>query len=161
MDPEKLPSDAVRVENEEVIVQDIKIKPHNLRFVRHVYYSKLEHKHFCGPLPGGYDQGDFGANLRSLKYCGNMTESKIREFLENFDVQISSGSVSNILTKTADAFAGEFDAIVHAGLASISYQSRRAGIGTRRWPVLAHAHSLQSVLRGLFHPTAQRPSDGA
>ncbi len=44
-----------------------------------------------------------------------MSEPKIREFLENFDVQISSGSVSNILTKTADTFAGEFDAIVHAG----------------------------------------------
>jgi hypothetical protein len=124
--PEKLPSDAVRVENETVIVQDIKIKPHNLRFVRHVYYSKSENKHFCGPLPGGYDQGDFGASLRSLilslKYCGNMTEPKIREFLKNFSVQISSGSVSNILTKTADAFAGEFDAIVHAGLASTPYQ---------------------------------------
>ena len=126
VDPEKLPPDAVRVENETVIVQDIKIKPHNLRFVRHVYYSKSENKHFCGPLPSGYDQGDFGANLRSLilslKYCGNMTEPKVREFLENFDVQISSGSVSNILTKTADAFAGEFDAIVHAGLASTRYQ---------------------------------------
>jgi hypothetical protein len=124
--PEKLPPDAVRVEDETVIVQDIKIQPHNLQFVRHVYYSKSENKHFCGPLPGGYDQGDFGANLRSLilslKYCGNMTEPKIREFLKNFDVQISSGSVSNILTKTADAFAGEFDAIVHAGLASTPYQ---------------------------------------
>jgi len=56
-------------------------------------------------LPIGYDLGDFGADVRafilSLKYCGNMSEPKIREFLENFDVQISSGSVSNILTKTA------------------------------------------------------------
>ena len=58
----------------------------------------------------------------SLKYCGNMSEPKIREFLENFDVQISAGSVSNILTKTANSFVDEFDQIVNAGLASTPYQ---------------------------------------
>jgi hypothetical protein len=126
VDPKELPPDAVRVENEAVIVQDIQINPHNIRFERHVYYSESESKYFYGPLPGGYDQGDFGADLRSLilslKYCGNMSESKIREFLDNFDVQISAGSVSNILTKTADVFAQEFNEIVHAGLASTPYQ---------------------------------------
>ncbi|NOZ40451.1 MAG: transposase [Planctomycetes bacterium] len=114
------------MENESVIVQDIQIHPHNIRFERQVYYSAAQNKYFRGPLPGGYDQGDFGADLRalilSLKYCGNMSEPKIREFLENFDVQISAGSISNTLTKTADAFAGEFDAIVQAGLASTRYQ---------------------------------------
>ena len=73
-------------------------------------------------LASGSDAGDFGADLRalilSLKYCGNMSEPKIREFLENFDVQVSSGSVSNILTKTADSFRQEFDELVQAGLAS-------------------------------------------
>jgi hypothetical protein len=126
IDPDVLPPDAVRVEDEEVIVQDIEIKPRNIRFERSVYYSASERKHFRGPLPVGYDIGDFGANLRalilSLKYCGNMSEPKIREFLENFDVQISAGSVSNILTKTADDFAQEFDDIVRAGLASTPYQ---------------------------------------
>ncbi len=60
-----------------------------------------------------------------------MSELKIGELLENFDVQILSGSVSKVLTKTADSFVEEFDAIVQAGLASTPYQSRRAGIGTR------------------------------
>jgi len=126
VDPEQLPPDAVRVEDEEVIVQDIEIKPRNIRFERHVHYLASENKYFRGPLPSGYDMGDFGADLRalilSLKYCGNMSEPKIREFLENFDVRISAGSVSNILTKTADSFAGEFDDIVSAGLASTPYQ---------------------------------------
>ncbi len=126
VDPDVLPPDAVRVEDEVVVVQDIEIKPRNIRFKRSVYYSAREKKHFRGPLPVGYDIGDFGANLRalilSLKYCGNMSEPKIREFLENFDVQISAGSVSNILTKTADDFEQEFDDIVRAGLASTPYQ---------------------------------------
>jgi hypothetical protein len=126
VDPQDLPPDAERVEDEEVIVQDIEIKPHNIRFLRSVYYSPRQTRYFRGPLPSGYDTGDFGADLRalilSLKYCGNMSEPKIGELLENFDVQISSGSVSNVLTKTADSFVEEFDAIVQAGLASTPYQ---------------------------------------
>jgi hypothetical protein len=126
VDPATLPPDAVRVQDEEVIVQDIEIQPKNTKFQRHVHYSAAEKKFFRGPLPSGYDGGDFGADLRalilSLKYCGNMSEPKIREFLENFDVQISAGSVSNILTKTADSFAQEFDDIVEVGLSSTPYQ---------------------------------------
>jgi len=126
VDPQELPPDAVRVEDEEVIVQEIEIKPRNIRFLRSVYYSPKQKKYFRGPLPSGYDRGDFGADLRalilSLKYCGNMSEPKIGELLENFEVQISTGSISNILTKTADLFSEEFDAIVQAGLASTPYQ---------------------------------------
>ncbi|MHB8974954.1 MAG: IS66 family transposase [Pirellulaceae bacterium] len=126
VDPDTLPPDAVRVEDESVIVQGIEIQPHNIRFLRQVYYSADEKQLFRGLLPSGYDLGDFSADLRSLilslKYCGNMSEPKIREFLENFDVQISAGSVSNIVTKTADAFEPEFDDLVCVGLASTPYQ---------------------------------------
>ena len=126
VDPATLPPDAVRVEDEVKVVQDIEINPRNIRFQRHVYFSAERNKTYRGPLPNGYDQGDFSADLRalilSLKYCGNMREPKIREFLENFDVQVSSGSVSNILTKTADSFEQEFDDIVLAGLSSTTYQ---------------------------------------
>lgn len=45
VDPLTLPPDAVRVEDETVIVQDIEIKPRNTRFTRHVYYSAQE-QHF-------------------------------------------------------------------------------------------------------------------
>ena len=37
VDPATLPPDAVRVEDESVIVQDIEIKPRNIRFQRHVH----------------------------------------------------------------------------------------------------------------------------
>jgi len=126
VDPATLPPDAVRVKDESVIVQDIEIKPRNIRFQRHVYYSAGEKKFFRGLLPSGYDAGDFGADLRalilSLKYCGNMSEPKIGEFLQNFDVQISAGSLSNILTNTAQSFEDEFDDLFTAGLASTPYQ---------------------------------------
>jgi hypothetical protein len=126
VDPATLPPDAVRVEDESTVVQDIEIKPRNVRFQQHVYYSAAAGKYFRGPLPSGYDVGDFGADLRalilSLKYCGNMSEPKIGEFLQNFDVQISAGSLSNILTNTAASFEDEFHGLFTAGLASTSYQ---------------------------------------
>jgi uncharacterized small protein (DUF1192 family) len=126
VDPKTLPPDAVRVGDESVVVQDIEIKPRNTRFQRHVYYSAAEKKFFRGPLRYGYDTGDFGPDLRalilSLKYCGNMSEPKIREVLENFDVQVSAGSLSNILTNTATQFEQEYHDLLTAGLSSTPYQ---------------------------------------
>jgi len=125
IDPGKLPPDAMRLADEPVVVQDIEIKPRNIRFLQHAYYSPSEKKTYRGPLPPGYDRGDFGANLKSLivalKYCGNMSEPKIGEFLQNFDVLISAGSLSNILTNTK-SFENEFDDLFAAGLASTPYQ---------------------------------------
>ena len=108
------------------MIQDIEIQPRNTRFQRHVYYSAAEHKFYRGSLPSGYGNSDFGPDLRalmlSLKYCGNMSEPKIREFLANFDVQVSAGSVSNILTNTAAVFEQEYHDLLTAGLSSTPYQ---------------------------------------
>jgi hypothetical protein len=126
VDPSILPPDAVRLADEIVVVQDVEIKPHNTRFQRQVYYSAAQQQYYRAPLPAGYDHGDFSANLRALvvalKYCGNMSEPKIAELLENFDIQVSSGSLSNILTHSAAAFEQEYHDVLIAGLSSTSYQ---------------------------------------
>ena len=116
---------ARRIDDEFFILQDIKIEPFNTRFRRHVYFSRSQNKVYRGPLPEGYGPGEFGSDLRSfiisLKYSAGTSEPKIRELLENFQVQISSGSISNILTGS-EAFHEDFDDLVLAGLASTSYQ---------------------------------------
>ena len=126
VDPDTLPPDAVRIQDEVVVVQDIEIKPKNIQFQRHVYYSASQQEYYRGPLPADCNHGDFSAGLRalivSLKYCGNMSEPKIGEFLENFDVQVSAGSLSNILTKSAELFEQEYDDLLIAGLSSTAYQ---------------------------------------
>jgi hypothetical protein len=126
VDPDTLPPDAVRHQDEVVVVQDIEIKPRNTLFQRQVFYSASQQKYYRGTLPAGFGHGDFSASLRSLivslKYCGNMSEPKIGEFLENFDVQVSAGSLSNILTKSADLFEQEYDDLLIAGLLSTPYQ---------------------------------------
>ena len=126
VDPASLPPDAIRLDDEFVIVQDVEIKPKNTKFQRQVFYSATQQQFYRGPLPGGYDQGDFSANLRalivSLKYCGNMSEPKIGDFLENFDVQVSAGSISNIMTNSASDFEPDYHDVLIAGLSSTSYQ---------------------------------------
>ena len=126
VDPAMLPPDAVRLEDEIVVVQDIEIQPKNTQFQRQVFYSAAERQYFRGSLPAGYDHGDFGANLRALiialKYCGNMSEPKIGEFLKNFDVQVSTGSLSNILTASASHFEPDYHDVLMAGLSSTTYQ---------------------------------------
>ena len=126
VDPDTLPPDAVRLQDKIVVVQDIEIKPKNTQFQRHVFYSASQQKYYRGSLPADCDHGDFSASLRALivalKYCGNMSEPKIGEFLENFDVQVSAGSLSNILTKSAKLFEQEYDDLLIAGLSSTPYQ---------------------------------------
>jgi len=145
VDPATLPPDAVRGTAESVVVQDIRIEPHNICFQVETWYSPSEKKVFRGTLPSGYDQGDFGANLRalilSMKYCGNMSERKIGEFLENFNVQVSAGSLSNILTGTAAAFEREYHDVLVAGLSSTPYQQTddtSARVAGQAW----HTHIL-------------------
>jgi len=107
-------------------VQDIEIKPKNTQFQRQVFYSASQQQYYRGPLPADCDHGDFSASLRALivalKYCGNMSEPKIGGFLENFDVQVSAGSLSNILTRSAKLFEQEYDDLLAAGLSSTPYQ---------------------------------------
>ena len=126
VDPDTLPPDAVRIQDEVVVVQDIEIKPKNTQFQRHVYYSASQQEYYRGPLPADCNHGDFSVGLRalivSIKYCGKMSEPKIGEFLENFDVQVSAGSLSNILTKSAELFEQEYDDLLIAGLSSTAYQ---------------------------------------
>lgn len=122
---EQLPPDAQLMGYDDVIVQDLVVKPHNIRFRKERFYSASLDQWYRGSLPDGY-QGEYGSHLKSLviamKYSGNMTESRILEFLDHFDVQISAGTISNILTRSAELFAEEKSALYRAGLQSTVYQ---------------------------------------
>jgi len=89
-----------------VVVQDIEIKPKNTKFQRQLFYSVAEQVFGRGPLSTDYEHDDISANLRALveelKYGGNMSATKIGEFLENFDVQVSAEGMSNFLTRSAE-----------------------------------------------------------
>jgi hypothetical protein len=153
VDPADLPPDAVRLADESVIVQDIVIEPKNTKFQLQVFYSATLQKYYRGHLPAGYDRGDFGPDLRALivalKYSGNMSEPKIGELLENFDVQVSAGSLSHILTGSASDFEQDYRETLLAGLASTTYQQTddtSARVDGESW----HTHILCNPFYTLY-----------
>ena len=121
----QLPADAEFKGYEAVVVQDIQVKTDNVRFLKEKYYSASERQIYLAPLPAGY-QGQFGPGLRALVitlyYGAEMTEPKIIEFLSHFNLSISAGQLSNLLTKGQERWHTEKDEIYQAGLESSNWQ---------------------------------------
>lgn len=125
VDKQTLPPDVQFKGYEPVVVQDLRIKTDNVRFWKEKYYAPSTGQSYQAVLPTGYE-GEFGPGLRSvvisLYYAGEMTESKIIEFLSHFNISVSAGQVSNWLTQKNETWHREKDEIYHAGLTSSSWQ---------------------------------------
>ena len=125
IDRSQLPEDAEFKGYEAVVVQDIQVKTDNVRFLKEKFYSASERQIYLAGLPAGY-QGQFGPGLRALVitlyYGAEMTEPKIIEFLSHFDLSISAGQLSNLLTKGQERWHTEKDEIYQAGLESSRWQ---------------------------------------
>lgn len=125
VDKAELPGDAVFKGYETVVVQGLKIETDNIEFYKEIYYSPGQHKTYRGKLPPGYE-GGFDPTIKAfaliLKNVCNVSEPKIGELLRNFNIHISSGSISNILIKKKNHFHQEKQEIVKAGLESTPYQ---------------------------------------
>ncbi|MDJ0697601.1 hypothetical protein [Mastigocoleus sp. MO_188.B34] len=122
---EQLPADAQFKGYEEVIVQDILLKPDNVLFRKQKYYSPQTGKTYLAPLPIGY-QGEFGPGVKalvvSLYYGGNMTQGKLLEFLSDIGISMSAGYLSDLLIKNQEVFEAEYKEIYSQGLASSPWQ---------------------------------------
>lgn len=122
---DELPEDAIFKGYESVIVQDLKIATDNVEYRRAVYYSPSQKKTYRGALPPEV-KGEFGAGIRSLiptmAHVCNMSEPKILEFLQNFNVRISAGYISNLLTDPQAVFHHEKDDLYRAALECGGYQ---------------------------------------
>lgn len=120
-----LPADAIFKGYEENVVQDILLKTDNVRFLKEKYYSPSLGCTYLAELPTGYG-GQFGPGIKALSLAlyhgGLMSEPKIIEFFENVGIQISKGTLSNLLIKGHADFHAEKEAVYEAGLASSDYQ---------------------------------------
>ena len=123
--PSELPFDAEFKGYEEVIVQDISLQTDNVLFRKQKYYSASSGKTYLAPLPAGYD-GEFGPGVKalviSLYYGGNMTQGKLLEFLEDINISMSAGCLSNLLIKKHSNFEVELNEVYIEGLASSPWQ---------------------------------------
>jgi len=125
VDQSILPGDAIFKGYEESVVQDILLKTDNVRFLKEKYYSPSLGRAYLAEMPSGY-AGQYGPGVKALVLAfyhgGLMSEPKIIEFFENVGVQISKGTISNLLLKGHEDFHAEKEAVYEAGLASSSYQ---------------------------------------
>ncbi len=126
VDPNILPEDATFKDYQRVVVQDVIFKASNTLFLKEKYYSPSLNKTYLAPLPPGYE-GEFGPGLKALVpklyYGSNITERKILDLLQDADVHISAGKLSDMLIKNHDMFHAEKDALYEAGLNSSPWQN--------------------------------------
>lgn len=148
----QLPADAEFKGYEAVVVQDIELKPNNVRFLKEKFYSASCKQTWLAQLPTGY-AGEFGPGLHSLVltlyYGGEMTEPKIREFLQHVGIQISAGQVSNLLIKDKETWHAEKDAIYQASLESSAWQ-HYDDTATRVDGQNQHCHVLCNPLASVY-----------
>jgi len=125
LDKSQLPADAGFKGYTSVIVQGLKIETDNIEFKKEKYYSPSEKKTYIAELPAGYE-GGFDPTIKSLaiimKNICNMSEAKILDFFQNVGVDISKGTISNMLIKDKEAFHQEKKELLDAGLQSTAYQ---------------------------------------
>jgi hypothetical protein len=125
VDPSILPEDARFRGYEDVVVQDILLRPNNIQFHKQKFYSSIMHKTYLAELPTGYE-GQFGPGIKALTlalYFGmGSSEPKILEFYENVGIRISKGELSNLLIKGQGNFHSEKNAVYEAGLQSSPWQ---------------------------------------
>jgi hypothetical protein len=119
-----LPPDAKLHHYETVIQQDIRIERDNTLFIIPVFYSKSEKKTYRGILPEEYE-GEFGGTLKSwlqlLHQYGDMTQSRLKALMDSLDIQISVGSINNILLSNTEMMSREAREILRSGIENIGF----------------------------------------
>ena len=119
LDKTQLPDDAEPKGFETRVVQDLKIITDNIEFKLQTYYSPSLQKTFIAPMPPEYKGSEFGPGVKPLVITlyrdAGMTEPAIERFLKTFDLQISHGKISSMLTEDNDVFHQEKEDIVDAG----------------------------------------------
>jgi hypothetical protein len=125
VDPATLPADAVFKGYETVVVQDLVLHTDTIAFELAVWYSASERRSYRARRPAGYE-GAFGPHLRALvltlAYGGQMSESKILELVQGAGIEVSAGTLSDLLTEGRGAFTAEAQAVLAAGLGSGPWQ---------------------------------------
>lgn len=124
IDKAQLPADAKFSGWREVVVQNAMLKRDNVLYKIAVYYSAAEKRTYSAPLPDSYC-GEFGAELQALlqtlRHVCDVTESSLQMLMCSVGVQISAGSINNILLSQSEAVQAEQRDILRAGIENSPY----------------------------------------
>ncbi len=120
IEPDVVPEGATFKGYRDVVVQDLIIQLHNTRY-RLAQYETAEGRYVTGKLPPGIRDGHWGKELNRLilyqYHQQHVTQPLLLEFLRDLGVDISSGELSNLLTRKLDEFHEEKAEILTVGMA--------------------------------------------
>ena len=121
---EKLPSDIRLLRYETRVQQNLKLVRENTRYLIAVYYSKSAKQTYHARLHSDC-QGNFGSDLQTfihvMTHVCDVTQSKLKLLLKTAGIEISRGSLNNILLRQAEMYESEKQAILQAGLTVGNY----------------------------------------
>jgi len=126
VDPAILPPDAIRHDTTEVIVQDLRLQPDIIRFVREVWLVPSTGATITAPLPDGY-QGEFGPHIQALTltlgHGAHVSQPSLLTFFQDAGIAIGKGTIARWLRDHRTRWHSDAQAIHHAGLASSDWQA--------------------------------------
>ncbi len=106
-----------------MVVQDIVIHAHNIRY-RLAQYQTKEGKYITAQLPEGI-RNHWGSTLQSFilyqYHHQHVTQPLLLEQRHDFNIDISSGQLSNLMTQKQDCFHEEKNALLKAGIKHAQY----------------------------------------
>lgn len=122
--PEAIPAQAKFNGYRDYDVQELKIKRHNIRF-RLAEYVTEEGKTLVGQLPPEYSQSHYGPILVGYilyqHYQCRVPQPLIYEQMQEWEINISSGQINQILTENKEEFHQEQKQVLETGLETASY----------------------------------------
>jgi hypothetical protein len=114
-----LPDDAQFKGYETVIGQDIIFKRNNTEYRIEIWYSPSQNKTYRSNLPASYN-GYFGNSLKTfcitMHYALDVTRNTLITFLGSIGIEMSAGSLQNILTENSGTWMAEKNDLLKAGL---------------------------------------------
>jgi hypothetical protein len=124
IEPENIPAGSWFKGYNDFVVQGLRIKTHNVCY-RLKTYETPDGKYICAKLPEYLNGKHFDPELISYilyqhHHCG-VTQPLLLEQLHEFGIDISKGTLNNILIEGKDDFHNEKDRILAQGLKVSSY----------------------------------------
>lgn len=125
---EELPPDAVLQSYRVSHYYDFRIESDLIEYRRIVYHSKSADKYYVSALPINCpEKGDYTYSLQEqvyrLKYKYGMSINSILQLLKDGGVEITKGTLSNMLLSVGEALSSERDSIHQAGISNGIYTS--------------------------------------
>jgi hypothetical protein len=129
IDKDKLPPDAIFKGYDTVINQDIIFKRNNTEYRVEIWYSPSQGKTYRSSLPE--HTGYFGNNLKAfcitMHYSMDITRNKLLSLLRSMGIEMSDGSLQNILTENSEGWLTEKNDLLKAGMHGPYFQTDSTG----------------------------------